>query len=60
MGVRDLTHGFMGGLKGIFVDPIRGAQEEGYTLPSPSFSLFFFFVFFCLFCCFLAKVLRKC
>lgn len=29
MGVRDLTHGFMGGLKGIFVDPIRGAQEEG-------------------------------
>ena len=31
MGVRDLTHGFMGGLKGIFVDPIRGAQEEGVT-----------------------------
>jgi Autophagy-related protein C terminal domain len=29
MGIRDLTHGFMGGLKGIFVDPIRGAQEEG-------------------------------
>jgi vacuolar protein sorting-associated protein 13A/C len=31
MGMRDLTHGFMGGLKGIFVDPIRGAQEEGVT-----------------------------
>eukprot|EP00026_Physarum_polycephalum_P000021 Phypoly_transcript_00021.p1 GENE.Phypoly_transcript_00021~~Phypoly_transcript_00021.p1 ORF type:complete len:3252 (+),score=335.79 Phypoly_transcript_00021:281-10036(+) len=31
MGMRDLTHGFMGGLKGIFVDPIHGAQEEGVT-----------------------------
>ncbi len=29
MGVRDLTQGFAEGVKGILVDPIRGAREEG-------------------------------
>lgn len=29
MGMRDLTHGLMEGVKGILVDPIRGAQDEG-------------------------------